>query len=363
MKISNLGVLIIVFVSALISSCSKKTSQNTIKKSNVDSAAVFTLKKGQINKLVIFPAELTPLTRAEISAKVSGYINDFKADIGDRVRKGEVLVTLDAPEVNSNYAQFSSEEQTAYSKYRTSLDAYQRILNASRVNGTISGEELEKSKNLMLSDSSALEAAKSRLNANLHLKDYLTIRAPFDGIITQRNFDPGTLVGTNSLKPLLIIENIEKLRLRVPVSEAYSMAIPDTSVVQFTVDAQPGKIYTATLSRKSGSINLTTRTEIWEYIFKNTEGQLKSGMLATASIRFRRKELSFLVPETSVVTNLERRFVIRLKDNKTELVDVKFGITEDDKVEIFGMLSEGDLLLLRATDEIKPGTRLAAKIR
>ena len=77
----------------------------------------------------------------------------------------------------------------------------------------------------IISDSSALEAAKSKLNANSQLKDYLTIRAPFNGIITQRNFDPGTLVGANNSKPLLIVENIESLRLRVPVPEEYTMAI------------------------------------------------------------------------------------------------------------------------------------------
>ncbi len=183
----------------------------------------------------------------------------------------------------------------------------------------------------------------------------------FNGIITQRNFDPGTLVGANNSKPLLIVENIESLRLRVPVPEEYTMAIPDTSVIKFTVDAQPGKIYTAILSRKSGSVNLINRTEIWEYIYQNRDNQLKSGMFATASIRFRRKELSFLVPESAVVTNLEKRFVIRLRDNKAELIDVKNGISQDDKIEIFGMLSEGDTLLLRGTDEIKPGTKLFGK--
>ena len=84
-------------------------------------------------------------------------------------------------------------------------------------------------------------------------------------------------------------------------------------------------------------------------------------MFATALIRFRRKELSFLVPESAVVTNLEKRFVIRLRDNKAELIDVKNGISQDDKIEIFGMLSEGDTLLLRGTDEIKPGTKLFGK--
>ena len=215
----------------------------------------------------------------------------------------------------------------------------------------------------MLSDSSALEAAKSKLNANAQIKDYLTIRAPFNGIVTQRNFDRGTLVGTNNSKPLLIVENTETLRLRVPVPEAYTMAIPDTSVIRFTVDAQPDKIFSATLSRKSGSINLSNRTETWEYIYQNTNNQLKSCMFATASIKFGRKELSFLVPESAVVTNLEKRFVIRLKNNKAELVDVKNGISQDDKVEIFGMLSEGDILLVRATDEIKPETKLIGKMK
>jgi multidrug efflux pump subunit AcrA (membrane-fusion protein) len=140
------------------------------------------------------------------------------------------------------------------------------------------------------------------------------------------------------------------------------MAIPDTSVIKFSVDAQPGKIYTATLSRKSGAVSLTNRTEIWEYIYHNDGNELKSGMFATASIRFRREEMSFLVPETAVATSLERRFVIRLKDTKAEVVDIKNGISQNDKTEIFGNLSEGDTLLVRATDEIKPGTKLAAKM-
>jgi RND family efflux transporter MFP subunit len=363
MKFSHLFILSVITLSVLNAGCSQSNTKREINQTNVDSVAVFSLKKVQVNKQITFPAELTPLNRAEIYAKVSGYINKFKVDIGDHVKKEEVLLILDAPEVISNYAQIYSDEQTAYSKYQTSLDAYNRFLKASKVSGTIAEEEMEKSKNLMLSDSSALEAAKSKLKANAQIKDYLTIRSPFNGIITQRNFDPGTLVGANNSKPLLIVENIASLRLRVPVPEAYTMAIPDTSVIQFTVDAQPGKIYTAILSRKSGSINLSNRTEIWEYIYQNPENQLKSGMFATASIRFRRKELSFLVPESAIVTNLEKRFVIRLKENKAELVDVKNGISQDDKVEIFGMLSEGDILLVRATDEIKPGAKLIGKMK
>ncbi len=362
-RISGIIILSVVTTIMTIAGCAHRNTLQATKQSGNDTVEVFPLKKEQVNKQVTFPAELTPLNRAEIYAKVSGYINSIKVDIGDRVKKGEVLAVLDAPEVISNYAQFSSDEQTAYSKYMTGLDAYKRILNASKVSGTIAAEEMEKSKNQMLSDSSAFEAAKSKLNSNAQLKDYLTIRSPFNGIITQRNFDQGTLVGTNSSKPLFIVEDIDKLRLRIPVPEEYTMTIPDTTVIQFTVDAQPGKTFTASLSRKSGSVNLSNRTEIWEYLYQNKDAQLKSGMFATASVKFRRKDLSFLVPVSSVVTNQERRFVIRLNNNRTELIDVQNGISQDDKVEIFGKLADGDLILVRATDDIKPGTKLTGKIR
>src|SRR5450759_4184425 len=157
MKLSHIIVLTVATSSVLIAGCSQNNSKREVKQSGVDSVAVFSLKKVQINKQITFPAELTPLERAEIYAKVIGYINEFKVDIGDRVKKGQVLAILDAPEVISNYAQINSDEQTARSHYKTSLDAYKRILNASKVSGTISEEETEKAKNLMLSDSSALE--------------------------------------------------------------------------------------------------------------------------------------------------------------------------------------------------------------
>ena len=362
MKVSYLFLLAVFILMGLSTNCTQRKSNREEIRAKNDTVNVFSLKKVKINKLMTFPAELTPLDRAEIFAKVSGYINDFKVDIGDKVNRGEVLAILDAPEVISNYSQNLSDKQTAFSKYQTSLDAYRRLLKASKVNGTVAAEEMEKSKNLMFSDSSAVEAAKSKLNSNEQLKNYLTIRAPFNGIITQRNYDPGTLVGPANSKPLLVVENIEKLRLRVPVPESYVMAIPDTSIIHFTVDAQPGKTYTAVISRKSGTVNTGNRTEIWEYVYQNNDKQLKSGMFATATINFRRKELSFLVPESSVITNLEKRFVIRLKNKKADLIDVKNGISQDNKVEVFGNLSEGDTLLVRATDEIKPGTKLIGKM-
>lgn len=329
---------------------------------SIDSAVVFLLQKDTVNKQLNFPAELIPLERAEIFAKTSGYISVLKVDIGDKVSKGQILAVLDAPETVANFAQASADIQTARSKYLGSLDAYERIFNAAKVDGTIAAGELEKARSQMLADSASLNAARSRTNAYAQLKDYLTIRAPFSGIVTQRNVDPGTLVSTGNTKPMLTIENINKLRLRVAVPEAYTAATSETLGVDFTVDAQPDITYQAKLSRKAGAINLANRTETWEFLFENKNNQLKSGMFANAILKLGRKAPTFLVPSAAVVTNLEIRFVIRLKEGKAEWIDVRSGINLRDKIEIFGNLAEGDTLLARATDEIRSGTMLVPKV-
>ncbi|WP_315816779.1 efflux RND transporter periplasmic adaptor subunit [Paraflavitalea speifideaquila] len=246
-----------------------------------------------MNKQITFPAELVPLERAEIFAKVSGYVSALKVDIGDRVSKGQLLAVLEAPEMVANYVQANAEVQTARSKYLGSLDAYRRIVNAAKIEGTVAAGELEKAKSQMLADSAILDAARSKTNAYAQLKDYLTIRAPFSGIVTQRNVDPGTLVNAGNTKPMLVMENISTLRLRVPVPEAYTAANAATASIRFTVDARPDITYQAKLSRKSGAINLSNRTETWEYLFQNNDGQLKSGMYANAVLQLGRTAPTF----------------------------------------------------------------------
>ena len=359
---------IILFVSVVISaiaatSCKNKSAKVQAISGKADTVAAYILQREFFKKEINFPGELIPLERAEIFAKVSGYVNSIKADIGDVVQKGQVIAVLDAPEMNANYAQINSDVQTAKSRYVGSLDAYKRITRAAKVNGTVAAGELERIKSQMMSDSATLEAAKSKLNAIAQLKDYLIIRAPFRGILTQRNVDPGTLVGTGSIKPMLVIENISMLRLRIAVPEAYTSANPDSSSVHFTVDAYPGVQFKARLSRRAGALNQTNRTETWEFLYDNKGNQLKSGMFANASIKFGRSAKSFIVPSSAVVTNQENRFVIRLKGGKTGWVDVRNGIAFDNKTEIFGNLLQGDTLLIRGTDEIKPGRELIPKFQ
>lgn len=335
--------------------CKTSPQKDTGQANKVDTVAAFILKKDTIKKAISFPGELIPLERAEIFAKVQGYIKNLSVDIGDKVRGGQIIAVLDAPEVISNYAQANSDVQTARSKYAGTLDTYTRLRDASKTPGAIAPGDLERARSQMQADSAAYEAQKYKLDAYQQIKDYLTVRAPFSGVITQRNVDPGTLVGASNARPMLVIENNDTLRLRLPIPETYTSAIPVNSTISFSVDAYPGMPFEARLSRKSDALNLNNRTEIWEFLYANKDKKLKSGMFANASVNFSRSAPAFVVPASAVVTNLEKRFVIRLNAGKAVLVDTRNGIAFDNKMEIFGNLAEGDTLITRGTDEIKPG--------
>jgi membrane fusion protein (multidrug efflux system) len=351
--------LVILFVIVALAGCADRKSQSPTTTA-VDSVQVFVLKKEPVTKTLSLPAELHPWERAELFAKVEGYVRELKADIGSRVRKNDVLIIIDAPEITANYAKATADLQGAQSRYNTSLDTYRRMMSAAKEKGAVSDSELERVRNQMLTDSAANEAAKSGANAYAQLKNYLVIRAAFDGVITQRNVDAGTLVGKGPT-PLLVLESLSKLRVRVAVPEIYTSAIPESTSINFTVDAQPSKKYSATLARKSNQIDAKTRTELWEFEVSNSNQELKSGMYGNASFNLQRSESSFVIPYPAMVTNLERSFVIRVREGKAEWIDVRSGISMNDKVEIFGDLQEGDQLILKANDEIKAGTAIVAK--
>ncbi|WP_372950456.1 efflux RND transporter periplasmic adaptor subunit [Mariniphaga sp.] len=323
--------------------------------------SAFTLKKQLVSFSQNLPAELLPYEKAEIHAKVDGYVQAVFADIGDEVKKGQVLARLDAPEVAARHAEARAKYNETQARFHASRDKYSRIQNAAKQEGVISETEVIYAKNQMLSDSAALISAEATAEAYKQMQDYLTIRAPFNGIITARFTDVGHFVGKSGEQALFILENPSRLRLRVHVPESHVENIPSADNLKFTVDAAAGKTFRAKLSRKSGSINRETRTELWEYEYDNSAGDLKPGMYATANLLLTRSEESFVVPFPAVVTSMERKFVIRVNNGVAEWVDVQEGISLASGKEIFGNLKEGDTLLSRGSEELKSGSPVKIK--
>ena len=340
-----------------IVACNNNKPQSPATVANVlDTVPVFILHDTIVNKTIELPAELLPLEKADIAARVQGYVKEMKVDIGDKVRRGQTLAVIEAPELQTKQAEFQASLQAARAKYLSSMDVFQRMSKAAQAKtaGIVAPVDLERAHNQYLADSASYEAARQLAQSYREVAGYLILQAPFDGIVTARNTDRGAMVGNN--QSLLTVQNNQTLRLRIAVPELYTAAGNGGKEAPFRVDAYPEKLFTAVLSRKSGSIDAATRTELWEYRYNNIGGELKAGSFAYMKLSLQRNGNSFVLPPTAIATTQERKFVIRVKAGKAEWVDVRQGMSTDKGIEVFGNLTNNDTVVVRATDERKPGS-------
>jgi membrane fusion protein (multidrug efflux system) len=327
-----------------------------------DTAQVFLLRSDTVQKAVELPAELLPYLQTDLYAKVQGYIQEIKVDIGDRVHKGQTLAIIEAPEVRTQVSASEASLQAARAKYTASADKYRRLSEASQSAspGIVAPVDLIASHDQMLADSAAYEAIRQQSKAYKEVSGYLYITAPFSGVITARKADPGALVSASSM--LLTVQDNNILRLRVAVPEIYVAAAAGHSGLSFSVDAYPEQRFAGVLTRKTETIDPATRTELWEFDVNNGNHLLKAGTFVSARLKLERSAPSLILPAAAIVTTLERKFVIRVNGGRAEWVDVRQGMTTDRGVEVFGELHPGDTLLLKATDERKPGSEAYWKL-
>jgi RND family efflux transporter MFP subunit len=327
-----------------------------------------------VSRIVDLPGEFLPFLSVSLHAKVPGYVDRVLVDRGSIVRKGDLLVEMSAPEMAAQVAEAQSKVQAAEAdrlqaeaQLAASQSTYDRTKQASQTPGAIAGNELvqaekqvDAARALVNSRAQAKRVAESAVLALQDLQGYLRITAPFDGVVTERLIHPGALAGPGNDLALLSIQQVSHLRLVVQVPEEDVSGIVSGASVAFRVPAWPERNYSGTIARNSHALDQKTRTMAIELDVMNRDGSLAPGMYPTVKWPVRRSRPSLFVPKTSVVVTTERTFVIRNQSGQAEWVDVKKGVAEGDLVEVLGNLKAGDMVVRRATDEIKEGTPLHA---
>lgn len=350
---------------ALLSACGpnkedKDTQQQTIAQENaIDTPAVVpvAVTKGKLTSNLTVPGELQPYNTVNLYAKINSYVKNLYVDIGSQVHQGELLATLEAPEINSQMEEAKSRIQQAKAVYYADKATYDRLYNTSKTPGTISQNDLEQARAKMQSDSANVEGARSQLkevSANLN---YLQIRAPFDGVITLRNINPGTYVGpgSGSNQPLFVLEDHKRLRLVISVPEAFTGGLSDKTHVSFTVREVQGQVFDAEVKRLAGALDEKLRSERLEVDVNNAKGNLLPNMYADVNVPLPNRDSAFILPKTAVVTSTEKVFVITIVNNRAKWVDVQKGLATKDQMEVFGNLHVGDQVVTTGTDEIRDG--------
>jgi RND family efflux transporter MFP subunit len=195
------------------------------------------------------------------------------------------------------------------------------------------------------------------------MEQYLTVAAPFDGVVTERNVHPGALVGpqAGAAMPMFRFEQVDKLRLTVPVPESLVSVIDEGAVASFSVRAWPGERFSGATRRISHSVEPKTRSMMVELDVDNADGRLTPGMFADVEWPVRRSKPTLFVPPSAVVQSTERTFVARIKDGVVEQIPVQRGAAVEGLVEVFGALQEGDVVARRGSEELRTGTRVTLR--
>jgi RND family efflux transporter MFP subunit len=325
-----------------------------------------------LDKTVTIPGDLGAFMAVNLHSRVSGFVESMTVDRGSWVKKGQVLGTLSAPELRAQRAEANAKLQAvraqqaeSQAKMIAAQSSFERLKAASATPGVVAGNDLEIAERGLEAARAQVEAVKSgvaaaesALKAVSELESYLRIVAPFDGVISERNVHPGSLVGPAG-GAMLRLEQVSRLRLTVPVPEAYVGAIARGASVKFAVSAFPGQTFDGVVARPSHSLDVKTRSMLVELDVANEKLALSPGMFAEVRWPVSRANASLFVPASAVVRTSERQFVIRVRDGAAEWVDVRRGEASGALLEVFGDLRAGDVVVRRGNDEIRPGTRIA----
>src|ERR1700733_14790804 len=322
-------------------------------------------------RTVPLTAELAPFLQTDIEARSPGYVEKVLVDRGSPVHRGQLLVQLSAPEINSltsaseaNLHQAEADVSQAEAQAAAAESTAAKLQEAAKTPGAVAGNELlqatkqrDAAQALVDSRKAAVRIAKDRLQASQATESYLRVTAPFDGMITDRFVNPGMLIDGGHT-PMLKLQQIAHLRLIVPVPETYTGSVVKGMSTVFHVPARPGRSYTAKVARIPNALDLQSRAMMVELDVYNKDGSLAPGMYPTVDWPVSAGENLLFVPTTSVVATTERTFVITVINGKAHWVDVRKGPAAGESVSVRGQIAANQEVVKRASDEIREGTPL-----
>lgn len=367
-------------------------------KTEVPTVAVAKAAPADLSHSVKLTAEFKPFQEIDVMAKVAGYIKEIRVDAGDRVRQGELLATLEIPEMandlqranaavsrsSAEVARANDDIARAESAHSIAHLSYERLAEVSKKRpGLVAQQEIDDAHSKDLVAEAQLAAAKSNSAAAIQqvdvnkadvdrvntMHDYTRVTAPFAGVITKRYADKGSMIqaGTASqtqAMPVVRLSENSLLRLILPVPESVVPRIRVGEQVEVNVPSLnrtfPGKV-----ARFSDKVQLTTRTMDTEVDVVNPSLVLIPGMYAEVNLTLDRRANALAIPVSAVDAGTEPntgRVMLITSDQKVESRKVSLGLETADLVEVLSGLREGDLVVVGSRASLQAGQQVRPKI-
>ncbi|MBK5550350.1 MULTISPECIES: efflux RND transporter periplasmic adaptor subunit [unclassified Pseudomonas] len=303
------------------------------------------------------PAHLEAWSKAPIHARVSGYLKDWKTDIGTQVKAGQILGEIDSPDLDQQVAQTHArliQEQANARLAETTATRWQNLLATHSVSRQEADEKLSNAA-AAKANAQAAAADYARLSA---LEDYKTIRAPFAGTITARNTDIGQLIkaDSDSDPELFDIADTHQLRLYVPVPQNYASVIRPGMQAELIVPEHPGQHFTARLIGDSTAVDRRSGTLLAQFVADNPDGALLPGDYAEATLQIPADTHGVSIPASSLIFRAQGTQVAVLDpDNHVHLRDIHIGLDLGERLVIDQGLKPADRVVDNPPDALREG--------
>jgi len=322
----------------------------------IPTVALAQLIPGSTHQTLTLPGNIQPFNRAAIFARVNGYIKNWDHDIGSPVKSGQVLATIDAPDLDQ---QLSQAKATL-----ASVKANEQIatLTASRNNILVQKQIVaQQLADQTTADAAAKQAVVDANEANVRqleaMQSFKTLAAPFDGIVTARNVELGMLINSGgSGQALFEVSDLHRVRIYVQVPQSFSAGLTVGMKATFEMPQYPGVQFEATLSHISKAINPASHSMQVELQADNAAGKFFGGSYCNVHFEIPTDANLVKIPSTALVTGNQGTQVATLdSNNKVVLKSVQLGRDLGDSVEVLAGLSPSDRIINSPSETLAPG--------
>jgi RND family efflux transporter MFP subunit len=306
---------------------------------------------------LVLPGNTQPLIDAPVYARTNGYLKKWYADIGTRVKAGDLLADIETPEVDHQLQQAKADLETAQANLSLAEITAARMVNLEK-KGAVAKQDTDNVVGDRNSKKAIVDSAAANVKRLQDLQSYEKVYAPFDGVITSRSTDIGALIEANSTgKELFHISAINKLRVFISVPEDYEQAAKNGSPATLTLNEFPGRTFPGTIVRNSNSIDLASRTLLVEVDADNPTGELLPGAYVSVHLKFSGTSANALtIPVTTVLFRSEGIRAAVVRGGKAELVPITIGRDFGDTLEVLAGLKPNESLIVNPPDSLISGT-------
>jgi len=311
-------------------------------------------KVGKLSQDVVLPGNIQAFTDSPIYARTSGYLKKWSFDIGAHVKKGQRLALIESPEIDQQLAQAQADLATARanSKYaQAQADRYQGLLQESAV----SKQDADNFKAQASSTGNQVEAAAANVRRLGQLTGFENIVAPFDGVITARNVDVGTLIDAGAGKELFHLAADDVLRVYVNVPQAYSRACTPGVTAVLTLSEYPGRPFEGKIVRTSNAIDPTSRTLLVEVKVDNAKHELFPGAYAQVHFKLTGSHPTLILPVSTLIFRSEGLRVGVVRSGRATLRPIAIGRDDGRTVEVSNGVQATDDVIQNPPDSLIEG--------